>query len=199
MSWNALLQVLNPVWISCYLGLDQIMSWTFFNYTPSVEVLWNYLNSLCWSNSLTFLFFQTASLLLNLCLCYDLIMTMYSPFSPASSRMKWYLGLSSIGPLAFVLVIFWLNDLSGDQPAGGNCIDTFYAPSANMYTTTKIQNQGNLVMAMLLSIYILVAIYSVVYSYRRLMRPGVSKTTKEMFFRKHFYYVCVFIALWTIQ
>jgi hypothetical protein len=68
-----------------------------------------------------------------------------------------------------------------------------------MHTTTKIQNQGNLVMAMLLSIYILVAIYSVVYSYRRLMRPGVSKTTKKMFFRKHFYYVCVFIALWTIQ
>jgi hypothetical protein len=36
---------------------------------------------------------------------------MYSPFSPASSRMKWYLCLSSIGPLAFVLVIFFLNDL----------------------------------------------------------------------------------------
>jgi hypothetical protein len=54
-------------------------------------------------------------------------------------------------------------------------------------------------MAMLLSVYIVVAIYSVVYSYRRLMRPGVSKEVRTLFFRKHFYYVCVFIFLWTIQ
>ena len=47
-----------------------------------------------------------------------------------------------------------------------------------MNTTTQIQNQGNLVMAMILSIYIVVAIYSVVYSYRRLMRPGVSKEVR---------------------
>jgi hypothetical protein len=57
MSWNALLQVLNPVWISCYFGLDQIMSWSFFHFHPTVDRLWNYLNTLCWSNSLTFLFF----------------------------------------------------------------------------------------------------------------------------------------------
>jgi hypothetical protein len=31
---------------------------------------------------------------------------------------------------------------------------------------------------MILSIYIVVAIYSVVYSYRRLMRPGVSKEVR---------------------
>ena len=54
-------------------------------------------------------------------------------------------------------------------------------------------------MAMILSIYIVVAIYSVVYSYRRLMRPGVSKEVRQMFFRKHFYYVVVFIILWTVQ
>ena len=54
-------------------------------------------------------------------------------------------------------------------------------------------------MAMLLSIYIVVAIYSVVYSYRRLMRPGVSKEVRHMFFRKHLWYVVVFICLWTVQ
>jgi len=47
-----------------------------------------------------------------------------------------------------------------------------------MNLTAQIQNQGNLVMAMILSIYIVVAIYSVVYSYRRLMRPGVSKEVR---------------------
>lgn len=54
-------------------------------------------------------------------------------------------------------------------------------------------------MAMMLSIYIVVAIYSVVYSYRRLMRPGVSKEVRSMFFQKHRNYVCIFIVLWTIQ
>ena len=54
-------------------------------------------------------------------------------------------------------------------------------------------------MAMMLSVYIVVAIYSVVYSYRRLMRPGVSKEVRSMFFAKHRNYVCVFIVLWTIQ
>ena len=54
-------------------------------------------------------------------------------------------------------------------------------------------------MAMMLSVYIVVAIYSVVYSYRRLMRPGVSKEVRSMFFAKHRNYVCVFIFLWTIQ
>jgi hypothetical protein len=32
MSYNALLQVLNPVYVACYLGLNQVMSWTFFNF-----------------------------------------------------------------------------------------------------------------------------------------------------------------------
>ena len=52
---------------------------------------------------------------------------------------------------------------------------------------------------MTLSLYIVVAIYSTVYSYRRLHRPGVSKPVRELFVRKHFYYVVVFIVIWMIQ
>ena len=51
---------------------------------------------------------------------------------------------------------------------------------------------------MTLSLYIVVAIYSTVYSYRRLHRPGVSKPVRELFVRKHFYYVVVFIVIWMI-
>ena len=63
MSYNALLQVLNPVWISCYFGLDQIFAWTtghFYmaeNREQGVKDLWASLNTLCWSNSNFFLFF----------------------------------------------------------------------------------------------------------------------------------------------
>jgi hypothetical protein len=54
-------------------------------------------------------------------------------------------------------------------------------------------------MAFLLATYISVAVYSVSYSYRRLHRPGVSQEVREMFFRKHFVYVVVFIVLWSVQ
>jgi formate hydrogenlyase subunit 3/multisubunit Na+/H+ antiporter MnhD subunit len=118
---------------------------------------------------------------------------MYSPFKPASQRVKWYMFFSFIFPLFFVSAILLSSNTKN------SCIDQFYNPNDELTATTKIQNQGNLVMAMILSIYIVVAIYSVVYSYRRLMRPGVSKEVRQMFFRKHFYYVCIFIFLWTIQ
>ena len=52
---------------------------------------------------------------------------------------------------------------------------------------------------MCLSLYIVIAIYSTVYSYRRLHRPGVSAPVRAMFVRKHFLYVVVFIIIWMIQ
>ena len=52
---------------------------------------------------------------------------------------------------------------------------------------------------MTLSIYILIAVYSVVYSYRRLNRPGVSKKVRFLFFRKHFWYVFIFTTIWSLQ
>jgi hypothetical protein len=58
---------------------------------------------------------------------------------------------------------------------------------------------SNVMLAMTLSVYIVVAVYSVVFSYRRLNRPGVSKEVRELFFKKHFYYVAVFTFIWALQ
>jgi hypothetical protein len=129
MSWNALLQVLNPVWVSCYFGLNQILAYTTGHFQASFDQLTRDLNILCWSNSLFFLFFQSFSLLLNLCLCIDLIMTMYSPFKPASQRVKWYMTFSFLVPFIFIGFIAINNDIHN------NCISDFYAPSENMNTT----------------------------------------------------------------
>ena len=52
---------------------------------------------------------------------------------------------------------------------------------------------------MTLSLYIVTAIYSTVYSYRRLHRPGVSAPVRNLFVKKHFLYVVVFIVIWMIQ
>lgn len=55
-----------------------------------------------------------------------------------------------------------------------------------------------MILAYTLSIYIIVAIYSTVFAFRRLNRPGVSKEVRSMFLKKHLIYVIVFIVLWTI-
>jgi hypothetical protein len=60
-------------------------------------------------------------------------------------------------------------------------------------------SSGNLILAIALSIYIIVAFYSTIFAYRRLQRPGVSKTVRQLFVKKHFLYVIVFIFIWTIQ
>ena len=45
------------------------------------------------------------SLCLNMCLCYDLVQTMWSPFTPASSRSKFYYMFSGLGALLTVVII----------------------------------------------------------------------------------------------
>ena len=66
----------------------------------------NSLNTLCNSNQLFFDGFQLASLLLNMCLCIDLILTIYSPFTPAGSRLKWYYLITVAASIFLVFTIY---------------------------------------------------------------------------------------------
>jgi hypothetical protein len=58
---------------------------------------------------------------------------------------------------------------------------------------------GNYILSFVMSIYILTACYSVIYAYRKLERPGVSKEVRSMFLKKHYIYVFVFLVIWIIQ
>lgn len=58
---------------------------------------------------------------------------------------------------------------------------------------------GNYILSFVMSVYILVAIYSVIYAGRRLERPGVSKEIRTLFLKKHTTYVGIFIIIWVIQ
>jgi hypothetical protein len=51
---------------------------------------------------------------------------------------------------------------------------------------------------MLLSVYIIIALYSCIFAMRRLMRPGVSKEIRYAFLIHHFLYVVTFIFIWSI-
>jgi len=57
---------------------------------------------------------------------------------------------------------------------------------------------SNLILAMSLSAYIIVALYSMIFSFRRLNRPGVGPGVRKLFQKKHSAYVILFIAVWTI-
>lgn len=106
MSYNGLVQVLGPVYFSCYTGLEQIFSWTVPNRSLTQQGLQCSLNLLCNSNGIVFQGFQLLSLILNICLCADLILTIKSPFTPSSSRAKWYYITASIVPLSLLLIIW---------------------------------------------------------------------------------------------
>jgi len=58
---------------------------------------------------------------------------------------------------------------------------------------------SNLILSLSLSAYILVALYSMIFSQRRLSRPGVSNSVRKLFWKKHSIYVVVFIIIWTVQ
>lgn len=47
--------------------------------------------------------------------------------------------------------------------------------------------------------FVLLALYSCVFAYRRLTRPGMSSEVRYVFIRKHIFYVGVFIILWTFS
>ena len=67
---------------------------------------------LVWSNQLFVQFFQLVSLGLNLFLCIDLVLTLWSPFEVARSRMKYYYAVSTFTSGALITIIWFNQDKS---------------------------------------------------------------------------------------
>ena len=131
------------------------------------------------------------SLLLNLFLCVDLILTIYSPFSPSASRPNLYYSATAVGSVILIVSLYLSKDSDFE------CVK--YYVDDTKFKALNTELTSNVLVAMIYSTYVVIAIYSVVFSYRRLNRPGVSKTVRSLFFKKHFCYVAVFIAFWTVQ
>lgn len=55
----------------------------------------------------------------------------------------------------------------------------------------------SLIACLQMTIYILMALFSCVYAFRRLTRPGMSAEIRTVFVRKHIGYVATFIIVWT--
>ena len=119
----------------------------------------------------------------------DLIFTIADPFSPAYRRVNMYYVFCGIASFVLVMIIA-MASLKNE----GSCIE-----KTGTSSFAQIQDVANIILAITLSLYIVVAIYSVVYSYRRLSRPGVSKEVRHLFVKKHLVYVVAFIILWMVQ
>ena len=54
-------------------------------------------------------------------------------------------------------------------------------------------------MGIILSIYMLIGFYSIIFAFRRLCRPGVSVQMRRLYLKKHVIYVIVYIFIELIQ
>ncbi len=79
---------------------------------------------MCKSNPIFFQFFQLLSLCLNVSLCADLILTIQSPFTPASGRSKWYYGISVLLPTAMAIIII-ITQSSQENGTCQSCIKQY--------------------------------------------------------------------------
>lgn len=61
--------------------------------------------------------------MLNLCLCIDLILTIYDPFSPAYRRRSKYYLASVTSSFILVLIIFGMDSSANRSGSPYDCID----------------------------------------------------------------------------
>lgn len=185
-SFNGVVWTVDTQRVIKYIDMNQVFSWCFF-FEKGSEVYERSLGILHFSNDFFFQYFSLLTLFLNMCLCIDLILTLKNPFEPAKRRMKFYLSASALlcVPLAF---------LTRQSISSGNFSNSNPSPDNN-YLSTDIE-ASHLILAMCLSVYMLIALYSCVYASRRLARPSINKKIRHFFLRKHYYYVAIFTIVW---
>lgn len=164
-----------------YFGLEYIFKYAIF-FGRGGEGYEESCYALCQLNQiLGYQFFQVMSLGMNISLCIDLVLTLREPFYPAKRRLKFYL-MSS-----FVLAVFIA--LTSIGSAKKTCL----AP-----TSSGASNTQNAALAFLLSVYIIISLFSIVYAARMLSRPGISSDIRQIFMKKHVFYALSFIFIWSL-
>jgi hypothetical protein len=58
------------------------------------------------------------------------------------------------------------------------------------------KERAHLTLCTLLSLYILIALYSCIFASRRLDRKGINKVIRQKLLKKHYYYVACFVLVW---
>ena len=148
---------------ACWFKLDQLLYYTWFlhakeDWLPVLEFIASVGNF-----QLTL--YNNIIVMLNLCLCLDLVLTLKDPFTKAESRY----------PIYFVGSI-----LASLLPASARVA----LDHINMYL------YGWLVVS-IFATYVVIAAYSSFFAYKALKRPGVSSVARQMINRRHITYIIV--------
>jgi hypothetical protein len=130
--------------------------------------------------------------MINMALCLDLISTLKNPFESTRARFYKALLCSFLIPILLVSAIWLISDQRNP---------TLYYSYKIIEDKPKhsINELYNLLIGFLLSVYMLVGFYSIIFAYRRLVRPGVSIEMRKLFFKKHASYVFTFIFIWILM
>lgn len=125
----------------------------------------------------------------------------------ADARYNKYVVITLIMPLIVVTTIVWRNitndDDVGRQVYPSEIVDliNFQSPCPNEFVPnfslhSYIRRDYNVVVAVFFIGFMLVATYSLVLAFKRLVRKGVSKSARASFFGKHLSYVVVILMTW---
>jgi len=110
-----------------------------------------------------------AYLLLNIFLCLDITFMIKGPFGSKEKRVKFYYTFTIITSILHGALVY---------------IDIH---------SRKIRNTSATVMLVVTLIYIGVSVYSGVFCLFRLLKSGLSKSTRQLIIQRHWFWICVFI------
>ena len=186
ISWyHTVIWSVNSLSFIEFFGLQNLMKYTFIPPITSTKDAWVALWSM--NRLLGSGFFEMMSLGMNTCLWIDLYLTLKQPFYPAQRRLKFYLFGSFL--YAFIVTIIQIMYVSNKNGLADICSNATDRDGAYLY---------NAIIAICLSFYILIALFSVVFTGRMLSKPGISQNIKKLFLKKHILYVVGFIAIWIV-
>lgn len=170
----------------CYFKAHYLLSYTMFISEDKALFL------LIFSQEILFGYVQAACLVINLTFCFDLVQTLKNPFETTRIRLWKYIISSLVIPTVLCAFIWALTDQEAP---------TLYYTMGIIHTEPKLPSRQiyDVILAMLLSIYMLFSFYSIIFAFRRLVRPGVSIEMRKLFLKKHAIYVMVFIIIWTFM
>lgn len=111
MSWNAMWRFLDTRYAICYFKLHYLFNNTAkWKRAGNEEDVWRSFLDIYWSNEIITSYFEFLSLGLNLCLCIDLVFTLWSPFEVARARMTTYTVGSAFISAVLVVIIWYIQD-----------------------------------------------------------------------------------------
>ena len=152
----------------CELKLYKLFSYTVF-FSDSPDKMYDSLRLILNSSLYLFKTLFIISFFLNSFLSIDLYLTVKSPFTPASSRLKVYYGISFLTGIIVSLI-------------EATRFDNDSSEAATVEEITVLAS---------FAIFIIIAIPATIFASRRILRKGVSESVRREVISRHIKYILI--------